>query len=139
MTPLLRLIACSLVLGSLAAADPPTAPVVITAIDANALTLTVQSSPSASDTTTYTLTNATVVQTADRAQGKLGDLVVGDHVVLTLSGSTATAVDILPQPPVAGTDNGSSPAGGGPSGGGGDGQGAPAAGASSSGPPRLHR
>jgi len=137
MTPLLRLIASSLVLGSLAAADTPPAPVVITAIDANALTLTVQTSASATDTTTYTMTSATQVLTADHAPGTIGDLVVGDHVALTLSGTTATEVDILPAPPLAATGNGAGPHGGGQSGGG-DGQGAPAAGDQPGGGPRMH-
>ena len=103
MTPLLRIVATTLVLGPLAAADGAPPLDVISAIDVNALTLTVQSSLSASDPATYTLTSATVVQTADRMQGTFGDLVVGDHVALTLDGTTATEVDILPAPPLATT------------------------------------
>lgn len=116
MSPYLRLLATTLVLGRLAAADTPPPMEVITAIDATAMTLTVQTSPSASDTATYTLTSTTVVQTADRSQGKLGDLVVGDHVAITLSGTTATEIDILPAPPLATNGQGAGAPGGGPSG-----------------------
>ena len=138
MTPVLRLIASSLVLGSLAGADTPPALAVITAIDAHAMTLTVQTSPSATDTTTFTLTSATVIQTLDHVPGKLGDLVVGDHVALTLSGTTATEVDILPLPPLTATGNGSNPPGGGHSGAGGDGGNPGLGGEQPAGSPRSH-